>query len=210
VLPNLSHYPSIYFGILKAGAICVTCNPVFTPDELKYQILDAGVRVVFCMDHPVLYRIAVQAVEGTGVETVVICNVKSYLPWPKRFFGGLMGKIPRAEKYQPGHLLFEEVLGSSRPEPPAIEIDPARDIVSIIYTSGTTGVPKGAALTHANIVFNLMALGEWLRIRHEPGAKLEKLRPGGSHCYSGLLPWYQGWILFHYGAKKGHDHRSRV
>jgi long-chain acyl-CoA synthetase len=190
VLSNLPHYPAIYFGILKAGAICVTCNPVFTADELKYQIADAGVRVVFCMDHPVLYRTAVQAVEGTGVETAVICNVKSYLPRLKRFFGGLMGKIPRAERHQPGHLLFEELSASSRPEPPAVEIDPSADIASIIYTGGTAGFPKGSALTHANIVFKLMALGEWLRIRHEPGGKLEKLGPGGSQCYLGLLPWY--------------------
>jgi long-chain acyl-CoA synthetase len=84
VLPNLPHYPAIYFGILKAGAICVTCNPVFTADELKYQIVDAGVRVVFCMDHPVLYRTAVQAVEGTGVETTFICNL-GLLPWYHSF-----------------------------------------------------------------------------------------------------------------------------
>ena len=192
-LPNLPHYPAIYFGILKAGAICVTCNPVFTADELKYQLVDAGVKVVFCMDHPVFYRTAVQAAEGTGVETIVICNVKSYLPRLKRFFGGLLGKIPRAERYQPGHILFQEVLTSSRPEPPAVEIDPAGDIASVIYTGGTTGVPKGAALTHANIVFNLMALEEWLRIRPEPGARLEKLRPGGSQCYLGLLPWYHSF-----------------
>ena len=38
-----------------------------------------------------------------------------------------------------------------------------------------------------------MALEEWLRIRPEPGAKLGKLRPGGSECYLGLLPWYHSF-----------------
>jgi len=105
VLPNLPHYPAIYFGILKAGAICVTCNPVFTADELKYQIVDAGVRVVFCLDHPVLYRTAVQAVEGTGVQTIVICNVKSYLPWvefrnsiPTSLVGKVLRRVLREDE----------------------------------------------------------------------------------------------------------------
>ena len=49
-LPNLPHYPAIYFGILKAGAICVTCNPLYKVAELNYQLKDAGAKVVFCMD----------------------------------------------------------------------------------------------------------------------------------------------------------------
>ena len=35
-LPNLPHYPAIFFGILKAGAVCVTCNPLYTVNELNY------------------------------------------------------------------------------------------------------------------------------------------------------------------------------
>ena len=41
-LPNLPHYPAVYFGILKAGAVCVTCNPMYTASELNYQLNDAG------------------------------------------------------------------------------------------------------------------------------------------------------------------------
>ena len=99
-LPNLPHYPSIFFGILKAGAVCVTCNPLYTRKELNYQLNDSGAKAVFCMDHPQFYPTTVEAVKGTGVETVVICGVKSYLPSLKGFLGGLLGKIPKSTRME--------------------------------------------------------------------------------------------------------------
>ena len=194
-LPNLPHYPAIYFGILKAGAVCVTCNPVYTASELNYQLKDAGAKMVFVMDHPQFYPTAVKAIEGTDVETVVICSVKSYLPPIKGFLGGLLGKIPKAGNYTPGHLFFDDVVAAASPKAPSVKIDPSTDLALIIYTGGTTGVPKGASLTHSNFVFDIMAVSEWMRIPHEPGGPPEKIRGGGFHCYLGVLPWYHSFGL---------------
>jgi long-chain acyl-CoA synthetase len=194
-LPNLPHYPPIFFGILKAGAVCVTCNPLYTTNELNYQLKDAGAKAVFCMDHPQFYPTTVEAIKGTDIETVVVCGAKSYLPPIKAFIGGLLGKIPKAENYQPDHLFFDDVVAGARPQPPEVEINPAEDLALIIYTGGTTGVPKGAALTHTNFTSNLMALEEWGRLVHEPGAKSEKFRRGGFHTYLGVLPWYHSFGL---------------
>ncbi|HSO18472.1 MAG TPA: long-chain fatty acid--CoA ligase [Desulfosarcina sp.] len=192
-LPNLPHYPAVYFGILKAGAVCVTCNPMYTGAELNYQLKDAGAKALFCMDHAQFYATACKAVEGTGVETVVVCNVKSYLPRLKGFLGGLLGKIPRAERHLPGHLMFDDVVNAALPKPPAVAIDPDKDLALIIYTGGTTGVPKGAALTHANFVHQVVAGKEWIRLVHDDGGPAEKLRPGGYHGYLGVLPWYHSF-----------------
>ena len=192
-LPNIPHYPAIYFGILKAGAVCVTCNPMYTTDELNYQLNDAGAKAVFVMDHPVFYKTAVEAVKKTSVETVVVCSVKSYLPKVKAFIGGLLGKIPKADSYEPGHVMFDEALSSSKPEPPKVEIDPDKDLALIIYTGGTTGVPKGAALEHRCFMHNLLAMAEWIRIPHEPGGAPEKMREGGFHTHLGVLPWYHSF-----------------
>jgi long-chain acyl-CoA synthetase len=194
-LPNLPHYPAIFFGILKAGAICVTCNPLYTATELSYQLKDAGAKAVFCMDHPHFYPTTVEAVKRTDVETVVICGVKSYLPVIKGFLGGLLGKIPKAGNYRPGHLFFDDVVAAAKPQSPAVEIKPGEDLALIIYTGGTTGIPKGAALTHTNFTYNLEAANEWIRLVHEPGAKPEKVRKGGFHTYLGVLPWYHSFGL---------------
>jgi long-chain acyl-CoA synthetase len=192
-LPNLPHYPEIYFGILKAGAVCVTCNPLYTPKELNLQLLDSGAKAVFCMDHPEFYPIAVKAIKDTAVKTVVVCNVKSYLPFIKGLLGGLLGKIPKAASHDPGHTMYDDMVRSAQPSPPQLKIDPSKDLALIIYTGGTTGVPKGASLTHSNFVSNVMAAQQWMRVPHEPGGAPEPLRKGGFHTYLGVLPWYHSF-----------------
>ncbi|MFW6081119.1 MAG: long-chain-fatty-acid--CoA ligase [Desulfosalsimonas sp.] len=194
-LPNVPHYPEIFFGILKAGAICVTCNPLYTASELNYQLNDSGASAVFCMDHPQFYPTAAEAVKNTGVETVIYCSVKKYLPKVKAFLGSLLGKIPKAETHDPSHHSFDDAVASAEPKPPQVGIDPYEDPALIIYTGGTTGKPKGAALSHVNFYYNIKALEEWGRLVHEQGGQPEKLRKGGFHTYLGVLPWYHSFGL---------------
>jgi long-chain acyl-CoA synthetase len=185
-LPNIPQYPEIFFGILKAGGICVTCNPLYKTPELT----------------------AVKALEGSDVKTVVICNVKSYLPKLKGVLGSLLGKIPKVDRHEPGHFFFDDIVRSSKPETPALKINPNQDTALIIYTGGTTGTPKGACLSHANLVFNILSVHEWIRISERPGAPRTKLSPGGVHTVLGVLPWYHSYgltlalLLSCYGASK--------
>jgi long-chain acyl-CoA synthetase len=194
-LPNLPHYPEIFFGILKAGGVCVTCNPLYKASELNYQLKDSGSRAVFVIDHPQLYPTAVEAARDTDVETVAICNVKSYLPWLKGALGSMLGKIPKATHHEPGHIFFDDAVTSARPEPPKFEVDPLKDIANILYTGGTTGVPKGACLSHVNLVSNVMSMQEWVRVEAEPGKTKVQLARGGENAFLGALPWYHVYGL---------------
>ena len=192
-LPNIPHFPEILFGILKAGAVAVNCNPVYTPPELNYQLKDSESKAVFCMDHPELYPKTVEAIKGTDVDIVIVCNIKSYLPKLKGFLGSLLGKIPKAANYNTGHIMFDDMVAQASPAPPAVEIDPEHDTAIMLYTGGTTGVPKGAELSHTNFTYDVEALFECLRLVHEEGKPPERARMGGFHCFLGVLPWYHSF-----------------
>jgi long-chain acyl-CoA synthetase len=193
-LPNLPHYVEIFFGIVKAGGVCVTCNPMYKVSELNFQLKDSGAKAVFVMDHPLFYPTAVQALEGTEIQTVVICNVKSYLPKLKGFLGSLLGKVPKAESHQPNHVLYDDIVKSPS-RPPESKISPLEDGAVILYTGGTTGVPKGASLSHANLMSNIMSIQEWVRVVEEPEEAGREIEKGGRHTYLGVLPWYHSFGL---------------
>ncbi|MEE4607344.1 MAG: AMP-binding protein, partial [Desulfobacteraceae bacterium] len=99
----------------------------------------------------------------------------------------------KAASHEPNHLMFDTVVAAARPEPPKVDIDALNDLALIIYTGGTTGLPKGAALTHSNFLYDLIAIDEWMRLVQEPGGKPEKIRRGGFHTFLGVLPWYHSF-----------------
>jgi long-chain acyl-CoA synthetase len=193
-LPNLPHYPEIFFGILKAGGVCVTCNPLYNASELNFQLKDSQTKAVFVMDHPEFYATAVKAIIGSDVKTVVICNVKTHLPRIKGFLGSLLGKVPKADHHEPGHFHFDKVVRSARPETPSLSIDAINDEALVLYTGGTTGVPKGARLSHANLLSNVLSTEQWVRLPSDSGPP-KIIEKGGAHTYLGVLPWYHSFGL---------------
>jgi long-chain acyl-CoA synthetase len=140
-LLNSPQFVIAYFAALKCGATVTPISPVYTSHEVGYQLKDSGARAVICQD--ILHEKVAKC--GVALELVVVTNVNEYLPALKRLFGkkaDVPGKV---------HWL-QDLLKKYPAKPPAVTIDPKRDLAALPYTGGTTGNPKGVMLTHYNLV----------------------------------------------------------
>jgi long-chain acyl-CoA synthetase len=189
-LPNMPHYPPVFFGVLKAGGIAVTCNPSYTVGELNFQLKDSGAVAVFCFDHPKYTPLTYEAVKGTDVKTVVVCSAAEFLSKMKAVIGGLLGKVPKSPSYDDDITIFyKDIMASYEPKAPEVSTNPKEDTALILYTGGTTGTPKGAELTHYNLTSNVEQMHEWAQL--EPPNNLVE----GDEVYVGALPWYHSYGL---------------
>jgi long-chain acyl-CoA synthetase len=155
-LLNCPQYVIAYFAALKVGAKVTPISPVYTSKEVKHQLQDSDAEMVVCQD--ILY----DNIEKTGIalKNVILTNIAEYLPALKKMLGkSALGKV-YGEMHVPtpkfieeaGLLQFQDMIKNYPPQPPAIELDPKRDIAALPYTGGTTGLPKAAILTHSNMV----------------------------------------------------------
>ncbi len=163
-LPNIPEYPIALTGALRAGCTVTGISPLLTPKELAYQLQDAGVSVLVILDNLFEERLLKIAGSVPGLKHVVVANVGDFLPWVKRFLGKALKKIPTGN-IMPIEgkevLRFKEILSSYPPGDVEPRISP-EDTCLIQYTGGTTGLPKGAELTHRNLVANTLHVREWV------------------------------------------------
>lgn len=155
-LVNSPQFVIAYFGALKLGAVVTPVSPVYTSHEVKFQLENAGARVVICQD--ILYDKVART--GLALDHVIVTGVDEYLPTLKKFLartfigkifgegGASPAQIPRAGNIH----RFQELLAAAAARPPAVDIDPRTDLAALPYTGGTTGYPKGVMLTHYNLL----------------------------------------------------------
>ncbi|RLI30461.1 long-chain fatty acid--CoA ligase [Candidatus Bathyarchaeota archaeon] len=161
-LPNIPQFVIAYYGILTVGGVVTAINPLYKEREVERQLNDSEAKAIVTLD--LLYPIVEKVWEKTKVEHVIVASIKEYLPPVKRVLGTLLKKIPmRKVEPRPGVHFFKELIERYPPEPPEVEINPQEDLAVLQYTGGTTGVPKGAMLTHFNLVSNAVAATYWLR-----------------------------------------------
>ena len=172
VLPNCPQQVISFFAILRRGAIVVQNNPLYTAAELHTQLADSGARVVIVFDRA--FETVDAARRGTSVEHVIVTSLTEYLPAAKRLALRLplrKAREKRAEltaplpedlpETQSPPLWFQQLMADARPRHSHVAIDPARDLAVLQYTGGTTGTPKGAMLTHTNLVANACQTAAW-------------------------------------------------
>jgi long-chain acyl-CoA synthetase len=182
LLPNCPSFVIFYFAILKAGGTVVNFNPLYTIDELTGQAKDSQIHLMVTLDLKALFP-KVEALLASGVlPRAVVCSFPELLPMVKSGLFRLLksGDLakwkssPQAEKVIPYEALLDN---DGKPAP--VSIDPDNDVAVLQYTGGTTGTPKGAMLTHSNLVINVEQVRRWA-----PG-----LVPGQEEIM-GILPFF--------------------
>lgn len=163
VMPNVLQYPIALFGALRAGYTVVNCNPLYTPRELKEQLADSEAEVVVVAEN--FASVLQEALDQTAVRHVIVTQLGDMLGWGRgtliNFFIKYIKRLVPKWRIS-GALNFSTVLQEgSRLEWRRAAIEPD-DIAFLQYTGGTTGVPKGAVLTHQNVIANLQQHNAYL------------------------------------------------
>ncbi len=152
-LPNVPNYLAAYYGASIAGATLVNFSPLYTAAELAAQVADSGTRLLVTVDSSALLPTALEVLEQSALETLVVGSLAAQLPALKGLAIRLLGRksLTRVPA-RPDVLRWDDVLADGPPAPAVI--DPQSDLALLQYTGGTTGTPKGAMLTHQNLTAN--------------------------------------------------------
>ncbi len=140
--PNLPEFVAVYHGILKAGAVVVPLNILLTAPEIAYHLTDSEADMYFCYEGTAELPMSEYGLDGfedaPGCREMVVITTDPAAPSP-----------------YPGIDTLAQAL-ASRPESFDTLVRRPDHTAVVLYTSGTTGKPKGAELTHANMVLNAL------------------------------------------------------
>jgi len=173
MMPNILQYPVALFGALRAGYTVVNCNPLYSPRELEHQLADSGAEVVVIAEN--FASVLAKVIARTAVQHVVTTQLGDMFGFPKNLAVNFVVKSIRKMVPAwniPGAVSFKSVLrrGTAQTFEP-VDVSPD-DLAFLQYTGGTTGVPKGAMLSHGNIIANLQQSHAWLKPVLEEGREI--------------------------------------
>ena len=139
-------------GIQKAGCVYSGVSGLLKPEELEYQLNDSGAKSLVTMD--IFFAGVSQIIEHTNVKSVLVTSPKDFLP--------VNTASPANDSSIPGIEVkpFIETIDGFPKDITTESVDPEAPCL-MMYTGGTTGPPKGAVLTHNNMVHHIMQMSHW-------------------------------------------------
>ena len=172
-LPNIPQYPIAFYGALRAGAVVVPTNPLYTERELQHQLADSGAHVAIVLD---MFFPLVRAVrDKTALEHIIITSPTLYLPpLLQRLYPLSQLRHPHPQPPLTSKELHEDKMLHMMSDmleshtKSGIEVynlpvqAKGNDLAVLQYTGGTTGVAKGAMLTHHNLLANALQTRSWI------------------------------------------------
>lgn len=162
MLPNTPYSIIFYFGVLKAGGTVVNYNPLYVEHELEGQIKDSETDIMVTVDLKLTYDKMVKVLEKTRLRKVILCPFADALPFPKNIlFPFVKSKDVAKRPVGPAFVSYADVIANDGAFKKS-DVDPENDVAVLQYTGGTTGIPKGAMLTHANLVGNAEQIAAWM------------------------------------------------
>lgn len=160
MLPNLPQSVVAFFGILKAGAIVVNTNPIYTPRELEHQLHDSGAETIILLSG--FYGRLQQVRQRTAVKHIICTDITDTLRWPFTLLAakplrssGMMKDLPAS----PDLHRYTDLVHTASALAPVETV--SADVALFQYTGGTTGVAKAAMLTNRNLVSNVLQVNAW-------------------------------------------------
>ena len=162
-LANCPQFIIGYYGALKAGAIVVSFNPLYAAREVEHQLKDSGAETMLVMSR--FYPIVKQVRARTALKHVIVTNIKEYFPPLIKLLFTLAKEKHEGDRQDisgdANTYWFQDLLNKAPAKPTPVEVKPS-DTACFLYTGGTTGVPKGAELSHANIMSNTVMCRYWV------------------------------------------------
>jgi long-chain acyl-CoA synthetase len=157
-----------YYGALRAGAILVPFNPLYAAPEVEHQLQDSGAETILVMSrfYPIVKRVRAK----TALKRVIVTNIKEYFPPVIKLLFTLVKEKAGGDRVDisadPGTYWLQDLLSKAPAKPTPVDVQPS-DTAVFLYTGGTTGVPKGAELSHSNVMANAVMCRHWIHDAQE-------------------------------------------
>ncbi len=208
-MANIPQYLIALLGVMKAGCVGSGVSPLLTPREMSHQLKDSQAKALFTLDPIFEHRFKDIAGDLPDLKLVVGAGLLDFLPKYKQVLAKLLKKVPTG-KLTPLQgkevISFKDLISKYAKTNPTVKINPEDDCL-LQYTGGTTGLPKGATITHRNMLIELEIVVSWLQMR--PGK--ETILSGFPYFHIaglalGLGSLYQGHVQIVIPDPRNTDH----